>query len=114
MIHRILNGLILAFASAAPLAAQGVVVAPHAVYMDHRTRSGSITLYNPNAEPAEVTISSFFGYPVTDSAGAFLLVQPDSVTAAFRCLDDVTKADSAIDTRATWSVDAGTPAATEA
>lgn len=82
MIYRILNGLILAFASAAPLAAQGVVVAPHAVYMDHRTRSGSITLYNPNAEPAEVTISSFFGYPVTDSAGAFMLAQPDSVTAA--------------------------------
>lgn len=55
------------------LGAQGVLVAPHAVIMDHRTRSGSITLYNPNDEPAEVTLSSFFGYPVTDSAGAFEL-----------------------------------------
>ena len=81
MIRPVLHGLLLALVSAAPLAAQGVVVAPHAVYMDHRTRSGSITLYKPNTEPAEVTISSVFGYPVTDSAGAFMLAQPDSVAA---------------------------------
>lgn len=79
--RRLLQGLVLALVSAGPVAAQGVVVAPHAVYMDHRTRSGSITLYNPNTEPAEVTISSFFGYPVTDSVGAFMLAQPDSVDA---------------------------------
>ena len=59
--------------------AQGVVVAPHAVYLDHRTRSASLTLYNPGAEPAEVTIFSFFGYPVTDSLGHFTLFVPDSV-----------------------------------
>jgi P pilus assembly chaperone PapD len=59
--------------------AQGVVVAPHAVYMDARTRSAMVTLYNPGTEPAEVTISSFFGYPVTDSLGQFLLAEPDSV-----------------------------------
>lgn len=41
-------------------------------------------------------------------------VTPDTVTATFRCLDDVTKADATIDTRATWTVDAGTPEATEA
>ena len=60
--------------------AQGVVVAPHAVYLDHRTRSGSITLYNPGAEPVEAGISFFFGYPVTDSAGNFTLIEPDSIT----------------------------------
>jgi hypothetical protein len=59
--------------------AQGVVVAPHAVYLDHRTRSASLTLYNPGAEPAEVTIFTFFGYPVTDSLGHFMLFVPDSV-----------------------------------
>jgi P pilus assembly chaperone PapD len=58
---------------------QGVVVAPHAVYLDHRTRSASITLYNPGADPTEVTISSFYGYPVTDSLGHFMLRVPDSV-----------------------------------
>lgn len=59
--------------------AQGVVVAPHAVYLDHRTRSASVTLYNPGADPAEVTISSLYGYPVTDSVGHFTLFVPDSV-----------------------------------
>ncbi|MGH7580490.1 MAG: fimbrial biogenesis chaperone, partial [Gemmatimonadales bacterium] len=53
--------------------AQGVLVAPHAVVIDHRSRSGSISLYNPGDEPSEVTLSTFFGYPVTDSAGAFEL-----------------------------------------
>src|SRR4029450_13037448 len=36
-------------------AAQGVLVAPHAIYLDHRTRSGSLTLYNPGADPVEIT-----------------------------------------------------------
>jgi hypothetical protein len=62
--------------------AQGVVVAPHAVYLDHRTRSASVTLYNPGADPAEVTISTFYGYPVTDSIGHFMLQVPDSVDAS--------------------------------
>jgi P pilus assembly chaperone PapD len=57
----------------APLAAQGVLVAPHAVIIDHRTRSGSLSLYNPGTEPAEVSLSTFFGYPVTDSTGEFRL-----------------------------------------
>ena len=53
--------------------AQGVLVAPHAVIMDHRTRSGSLTLYNPGDDPVEITFSSFFGYPVSDSIGGFEL-----------------------------------------
>jgi len=63
------------------LDAQGVMVAPHAVYIDHRVRSGSVLLYNPGTEPVEVTISTFFGYPATDSAGAIVLrtvASPDS------------------------------------
>jgi P pilus assembly chaperone PapD len=63
------------------LPAQGVLVAPHDVIIDHRTRSGSITLYNPGNDPAEVSIDVFFGYPVSDSSGFFMLrtvEQPDS------------------------------------
>ncbi|MGH7673578.1 MAG: hypothetical protein ACREMC_11830 [Gemmatimonadales bacterium] len=63
------------------LEAQGVMVAPHAVYIDHRVRSGSVLLYNPGTDPVEVTISTFFGYPTTDSTGRIVLrtVQaPDS------------------------------------
>ncbi len=80
--RRTLTSLVLALGAARAAAAQGVVVAPHAVYLDHRTRSASITLYNPGSEAAEVTISSMFGYPVTDSLGHFMLRTPDSVDAS--------------------------------
>jgi P pilus assembly chaperone PapD len=79
--RRFLLALLVLLGSASALEAQGVVVAPHAVYLDHRTRSASITLYNPGAEPTEVAIEFLFGYPVTDSLGDFTLAEPDSVTA---------------------------------
>ena len=63
---------------AASLDAQGVMVAPHAVYIDHRVRSGSVLLYNPGTEPVEVTISTLFGYPVTDSVGDIKLRTVDA------------------------------------
>jgi hypothetical protein len=49
--------------------------------MDHRTRSGALTIYNPGNDPVEISISTLFGYPVTDSSGQFSLFtseQPDS------------------------------------
>ncbi len=70
------TALVLALSFARPGAAQGVVVAPHVAIIDHRTRSAALTLYNPGSEPAEVTISTFFGYPVTDSLGEFELTTP--------------------------------------
>jgi hypothetical protein len=77
----LLVSLILALGVALPLAGQGVLVAPHAIYIDHARRSGTVTLYNPNPDPAEVTIWTAFGYPVSDSLGRFALRtvdQPDS------------------------------------
>jgi hypothetical protein len=79
-VTRALFAIVLA-ATPAPLLAQGVLVAPHAIIIDHRTRSGSLSLYNPGTEPAEVSLSTFYGYPVTDSAGEFQLhtvAAPDS------------------------------------
>lgn len=61
-----------------PVVAQGVVVAPHAVFIDHATRSGSITLYNPGEQPVEVSVSFGFGYPTTDSAGVVSLELSDT------------------------------------
>ncbi len=78
--RRFLPALFLLPGLAQSALAQGVVVAPHAVYLDHRTRSASITLYNPGAEPTEVGIEFLYGYPVTDSVGDFTLMEPDSVT----------------------------------
>jgi hypothetical protein len=46
--------------------------------MDHRTRSGSVTIYNPGNDPVEVTIGTLFGYPVTDSTGQFTLLTPEN------------------------------------
>lgn len=68
----------LCLAGATRLAGQGVMIAPTKVFIDHASRSGSVLLYNPGDEPAEVTISVIFGYPATDSAGAFYLRTPDS------------------------------------
>jgi P pilus assembly chaperone PapD len=68
-----IGALLVALASPASALTQGVLVAPHSVVIDHRTRSGSLSLYNPGEDPAEVTLSTFFGYPVTDSAGDFEL-----------------------------------------
>lgn len=63
------------------LTAQGVTIAPHAIFMDHRTRSGFVELYNPGTQPVEVQISTLFGYPITDSAGALDLYTPAMVGA---------------------------------
>lgn len=50
--------------------ARAVSVSPMSVFMDHSTRSGTITLYNPNPLPEEIEISFAFGYPQSDSAGS--------------------------------------------
>jgi P pilus assembly chaperone PapD len=52
---------------------QGIAIAPTSVFIDARERTGLLLLMNPNNEPAEVEISTIFGYPVTDSAGAMQL-----------------------------------------
>jgi hypothetical protein len=49
---------------------RAVTVTPSAVYIDHRTRSGTMTLFNPGERPAEVTIAFAFGYPVSDEHGS--------------------------------------------
>ena len=57
----------------AALAAQGVLVAPTGIFIDSHTRGGSVELYNPGADPVEVSISTAFGYPVSDSLGRITL-----------------------------------------
>jgi P pilus assembly chaperone PapD len=78
----------LVICAAARVAAQGVVVAPHAVFIDGRARSGSVLLYNPNTEPVEVSISLLFGYPVTDSLGRVLLRTVDRPDSTMRSAAD--------------------------
>jgi hypothetical protein len=51
------------------LAAQGILVAPHSIFIDHRTRGGFVELYNPEARPVEVELLTLYGYPVTNAQG---------------------------------------------
>lgn len=70
-----------ALVAASPLPAQGVMVAPKAVFMSSGGGSGSVTLLNPGTDPVEVAVSVFYGYTATDSTGQLRLVtidQPDS------------------------------------
>lgn len=55
------------------LRAQSVLVAPNVVVIDGRTRTTAVTLVNNGNAPTEVTLSTAFGYPVSDSAGAMRL-----------------------------------------
>jgi hypothetical protein len=50
-------------------AVEAVSVSPTALYIDHRTRTGVLTLYNPGNLPEEITIDFAFGYPRSDTAG---------------------------------------------
>ena len=49
--------------------AAGVVLAPHALFIDHHTRSGILYIQNPGDESEEVTVALEYGYPASDSTG---------------------------------------------
>jgi len=52
-----------------PTMVHAISVSPMAVFLDHRNRTGTVTLYNANPLPEEVDVSFAFGYPQSDSAG---------------------------------------------
>jgi P pilus assembly chaperone PapD len=63
----LLAALALLAGVAAP--AHAVSVSPTALYIDSRTRTGVLTLYNPGTLPEEITVDFAYGYPQSDSAG---------------------------------------------
>lgn len=74
-------GALMLAAPAGDLVAQGVMVAPKAVFMSAGGGSGVVTLLNPGTDPVEVSVSIFYGYTATDSTGELRLVtidHPDS------------------------------------
>jgi len=66
---------------AAPMPrAMAALVAPHAIFIDHQTRSGVFYVHNPSHEPVEVTVDLVFGYPASDESGVVRVVyfpEPD-------------------------------------
>jgi hypothetical protein len=51
------------------LRAAAVSVSPLAVYIDDRSRTGTLTLYNPGSRPEEIRVEFGFGYPTSDDEG---------------------------------------------
>ena len=74
----LLAAALLAFS---PVAARAVTVSPNALFIDSRTRSGVLTLYNPGTTAEEIDISFSFGYPRSDLAGAISVTLADSAPA---------------------------------
>jgi hypothetical protein len=56
-----------------PLVLQAILVSPHAVFMDHRSRTGQVYLVNTGDTPEEVSIELAYGYPATDSSGTIYI-----------------------------------------
>jgi len=52
-----------------PAVVKAIYVSPHAVFIDHATRTGSVTLGNSTETAEEVTVELRFGFPDTDSSG---------------------------------------------
>ncbi len=77
--------LIVAAQGSQPLVAQSLMVASTAVAIDDRTRTGALTLINDGITPAEVSISTFCGYPVTDSLGRMYLRTFETVDDTMPC-----------------------------
>jgi P pilus assembly chaperone PapD len=74
--------VVLSLLAPAVLAAQGVLVAPTSVFLNSRSRTATMLLVNPNEQAVEVTLSTTYGYAVTDSLGhfqAWLTDTPDSL-----------------------------------
>jgi hypothetical protein len=83
------KGLALALAALAlgPIVSWAVLVSPHAVFIDARSKTGQVTLVNRGTSAEEVRLEAKFGYPVTDSAGnisvrMFDAPPPDQPSAA--------------------------------
>ncbi len=60
--------------------ARAVMIAPHALFIDHRTRSTVFYIHNPDDHPVDVTVELIYGYPRDDGQGGvrvFLDEDPD-------------------------------------
>jgi hypothetical protein len=66
-----------------PAVINAIYVSPHAVFMDHATRSAQVTLGNSGDTPEEVTVELRFGFPDTDSAGTPFIRFVDDPGPAF-------------------------------
>ena len=67
-----------------PILADAILVAPHAVFIDHRTRTAQVYLKNDGREPEDVAVELRYGYPDADSSGDVYIHFVDSAAAGDR------------------------------
>ena len=60
-------------------AAQALMIAPNAIVIDARTNTGAVTLINTGDRAAEVSLSTLYGIPVSDSSGSMRLHTVDVI-----------------------------------
>jgi hypothetical protein len=87
MTERLFAGVTLIVIAMTPARAigQSLMVASPAISIDDRTRTGELTLINDGIAPVEASISTFCGYPVTDSVGRMYLRTLDGVDDTLPC-----------------------------
>lgn len=66
-----------------PAVIKAIYVTPHAVFIDHATRSAQVTLGNSGDVAEEVTVELRFGFPDTDSMGTPFIRFVDDPGTAF-------------------------------
>jgi hypothetical protein len=71
--------LLAAMAALSSAYAAAVAVSPVAVYIDSRTRTGTLTLFNPGSRPEEIQVEFAYGYPQSDDEGNVSVAVTDSV-----------------------------------
>ena len=64
-----------------PVVSEAILVSPHAVFIDARSRTAQVFLINTGTMAEECDIELKFGYPDTDSAGQIFVRLFDSTTA---------------------------------
>lgn len=66
--------------------AAATLIAPHALFVDHRVRSAAIYLHNPDDKPVEVSIELIYGYPRGDGEGGVkVFLDPDPAETEPSC-----------------------------
>ena len=58
-----------------------IAVSPLALFVDNRTRSGDMTIFNQGTEPKEINILLNYGYIDYDSTGRSFLNMDDTITS---------------------------------
>jgi hypothetical protein len=68
--------------------AAATLIAPHALFIDHRIRSAAMYLYNPDEVPVEINVELIYGYPRGDGeGGVWVFLEEDPAEGEPSCAD---------------------------